>query len=255
MDQYHIRRPDSEESRGPFTVAKLKSMAEMDQIDPQTLYYDRDEEAWVRIADDEELRDSLFPQKKALNLRKAPAPPPTLEGAGQAQTDAGPSIDEMIAAAEGQTDETRHLRKKAREQEKAASYSPLVLGLLLLISAVALLGSNYPTIMTLYEEQDYFAFLHKPMILVGALDALFALACFLAATGIYPVLRVRAMLGLGFFGYIFWSWQQYPMLLGVCLGSLAIYICTMTLNLKVMVPSALLGIGGMVLYAMLQLGA
>jgi len=251
MAPIHIRRPDSEESRGPFEMPKLKSMAEADQIDPETLYYDRDEEAWIRIADNDDLRSELFPEKKRLNLRKGLAAPPTLNR----DEDPGHSIEEMIAAAEGQTKETRHLRKKQAEREKAASFSPLILGLLMLISAVALLGPNFKTIRSLIEEQDYFALLHEPLLIVGALDALFALACFLAATGIYPVLRVRAMLGLGFFGYVFWSWEQPLMLLGVCLGSLAIYLCSMTLNLKVLLPSAVLGIAGMGAYAYLQLMA
>ena len=44
MSEYYIRTPEQDESRGPFTVSKLNTLAEAGQVKENTLYYDEDKE-------------------------------------------------------------------------------------------------------------------------------------------------------------------------------------------------------------------
>ena len=67
--EYYIRQPDSDEPRGPFTVDKLSSLAEADQVDRDTLYYAEEEEEWVSIRSNEDLLREVFPEKKKLSLK------------------------------------------------------------------------------------------------------------------------------------------------------------------------------------------
>jgi hypothetical protein len=87
--------------------------------------------------------------------------------------------------------------------------------------------------------------LHQPFALVGLFDFLLALGLFLNVFSLFPLVRFRAMLGLGFFLLTYWSLGDHAgMVASVCAG-LGLFICTMTLNLTVMIVFALVGVGGM----------
>ena len=133
-EEYYIRSADSDTARGPFSIDKLASLAEADQVDNETLFYREDTEEWLAIGANDELRRQVFPEKKKLGLKAKTDEDMDLLNAEEDEIPAI-TVDEMLAAAEGDTDETRHVKDKVRLQEKAAAMSIPAIGLIMLVSA------------------------------------------------------------------------------------------------------------------------
>ena len=114
MADYYIRTPDREESRGPFDSSQLLTLAEAGQITENTLYYDETKEEWIPIALNERLQKDVFPQREKLSLKVHQ----TSEEQADPETESAPveqeglNVEAMLAAAEADTEETRHLKKK-----------------------------------------------------------------------------------------------------------------------------------------------
>ena len=67
--EFYIRSASETEARGPFTQEHLLSLSENGQITKETLFYDANSEQWVRIGDNTELTELIFPERKALKLK------------------------------------------------------------------------------------------------------------------------------------------------------------------------------------------
>lgn len=253
-DQYYIRQPDSEDARGPFEIDKLISLVEADQVSRETLYYNEDKEEWIAIEDDPEILALVFPEKQKLGLRAKTKEDMKLLNADEDEIPEV-SVDEMLAAAEGDTDETRHVKEKVRQREKAAELSIPAIGFIMLISAFNNIFPYIDVITQIIDDEDYMLLIQKPMLIVGLLDAFFAIVLFLKVSEIFPMLRFRAMLGLGYFGFLHWAqWfngdqNAFYLMITAMAGSLAIFICTLTLNLYLMILFAFCGLAGMGGYA------
>ncbi len=250
--QYYVRQPNSDTARGPYSVDKLQGLAEADQIQPETLYFDEAQDDWVAIETNDALKAQVFPEKKRLTLRqKAEKSAAVDDSEASGEPRKRISVTDMLAAAEGDTAETRHVRRLERQRSHAAALSIPVIGTLLLISALSNLLPAIPVIESVIEESDPFLLLTRPLAIVGLLDLFFAVCVFLAATEIFPVLRLRAALGLGYFAFFYWSHYQntgnpYDLFAAVstvaaCTG---IFICTLTLNLFMLVTCAAVGLAG-----------
>ena len=255
-EEYYIRQPDAEEARGPFTVDKLLSLVEAEQIDNETLYFVEETEDWVPVSSNEALRRELFPEKKKLNLKPKTAGDMNLLNVEE-DDDPGVSVDEMLAAAEGDTEETRHVKNRIRMQEKAAALSLPVLGVIMLISAFINIFPNISVINLVINEEEFGLLLQSPLLMAGLLDFLLGVFLLLAVAEIFPILRFRAMLGFGYYGFFHWA-QWYNgdpnslyLMASSMAASLGIFICTLTLNLYLMVTFSLVGIGGLGGYAYL----
>jgi len=242
MLEYYIRQPEEPEARGPYTLDKLKDLVEKNKADRDTLYYDENQEEWINVLENADLRDGLFPDKQHLSLKaKEVADSLNTPDAGGGRL----TVDEMLAAAEGKTEDTRHLKKRETNMERAASLSLPALGVMMLLSAVSNLYPSIDLIQLIRDEKDYMLILQEPILIVGVIDAFLALCCFLSVTDAFPIVRFRVMLGLGYFGYINWAWGELPQLFAVIAACLGAYIATLTLNLYLMVLAILLGILGM----------
>lgn len=243
MSEYYIRQPEENEARGPYTVPKISDLIENGKADRDTLYYDEEKEDWIAIIENVNLRDVLFPEKQRLNLKaKEVANSINQEDDASART---VTVDEMLAAAEGKTEDTKHLTTRASNMEKAAAISLPALGIMLLLSAVSNIFPGLSILQTVMDDKEYLLLLQHPLLILGIFDLFLALCCFLSVTDAFPLMRFRAMIGLGYFAYIFWAWGEVPQLIAVAAGSICIYICTLTLNLYLMVICAILGIAGM----------
>ena len=252
--EYYIRQPDSEDARGPFTVDKLISLVEADQVSAETLYYDEEAEQWVSIESDEALKSQVFPEQTRLTLRKKTEEDMELLSASDDEI-AAVTVDEMLAAAEGDTEETRYVKEKARTQATAASISLPAIGFIMLISAFNNIFPNLSIITDVINDEEYIRLLENPLLVVGLIDLVLAVILFLSVAEIFPMLRFRAMLGLGYFGFFHWAeWSNgdsnsmFLMIASVA-GSIGIFVCTLTLSLKLMVTCALAGLLGMAGYA------
>ena len=68
MADYYIRSKDDNDSRGPFDLSKLQTLAEAKQIDENTLYYDEEKEEWLPVGLNAELKAAVFPVREKLKL-------------------------------------------------------------------------------------------------------------------------------------------------------------------------------------------
>ena len=260
VEEYYIRQPDSEDARGPFNMEKLSSLVEIDQVDKETLYYDDEKEEWLAFGDNSELASRVFPEKKKLILRAKSDEDMDMLNASEDEIEAI-SVSDMLAAAEGDTEETKHLKESAKWQEKAATLSMPVLGMIMFISAFNNIFPNYSVIMDIVDDENYLALLEKPLLLVGLWDLFLAIFLGLSVSDIFPMVRFRAMLGLGYFGFYHWGqWQtgdenSMIMMAAGIMGSLGVFVCTLTLKMTLMIffgACGLVGMGAYGYYALFQ---
>jgi len=245
MPDYYIRTPDREESRGPFDPVKLLTLAEAGQISENTLYYDEAKEEWVPIALNDELKEQVFPQREKLTLKiktKEEAKAEAKNSKNAEKTEI--NVEEMLAAAEGATSETRHLRRKEESLQKAAALATSGIGLMMLFSAIFLLIPHFSLLHQWVEEKSYATAINFPFILVGVFDFLMAIFLFLAVTEVYPLLRGRAMLTLGFGLYVGWALGDPILMAASAAGGFGIFCATISRSLPTMLVALLLGIGG-----------
>lgn len=253
-EEYYIRKPDDSKIRGPYTVEKLQSLAEIDQLPVDSLVYLEEQEKWVRLNESEELFGQIFPEKKKVGLRSG------LQLKGRAveeeeKTRKAVNIDEMLAAAEGETPETEHVRARERDAERAAALAIPFIGFVMLISALCHLIPGLPLFVRLLEERDFLGLASQPLLLVGILDLILAGLLFLGVTKVYVLVRIRVMIGFGYFGLLAWSrWQLgdpegFLVLLTITAGTWGVFLCTLAKRTWLMLPAGLLGLFGILGYA------
>ncbi|MFU8848832.1 MAG: GYF domain-containing protein [Opitutales bacterium] len=243
MPEYYIRTPEHEESRGPFDAAKLRTLVEAGQVSENTLYYDETKEEWLPIALNEELRAELFPEKKSLKLRIG-ADNKTASDAKEPEDKSDINVEDMLKAAEGDTKETRHLKQSQRSFEKAVSLASNALGLIMLLSAIAFLVPHHAVVQNAVSEGEFTRLLNSPFLLVGVFDLIMAVLLLLSVTEIYPLIRARSMLGLGFGLYLGWALGDPLLMLAFTLGGVGIFLATIAQRLSTMILAIALGLFG-----------
>jgi hypothetical protein len=240
MQEFYIRKEGDEDSRGPFTLEQLASLIEAGQIDRQTFYYDSIAEKWVEIQSNPELVTTLFPTKRKLSVRQKEIGAAINTKPGEDEKPI--TVEQMLAAAEGQTSETRGKRNRTRDRARAAQWGMRALGLMSLTSAAGLLVNN----MDKVETMDLVALITTPEIVFGAVDLLIAVVLFLEVTGVYPLVRVRAAVGLGFFAvYLGVLPDQNNALAALAVGSVAAFVLTLLTDIWAVIFVAALGLAGM----------
>lgn len=223
MQEYYIRNPDSDESRGPFTIEQLTSLAETGNITLESLIYDPESESWQLLEQHEKLRPQIFPERKRLTFK----PKAQFQSLSSQEHELAPvTIDDLLAAAEGATEDTRHKKKSSIWRERAAVAAMYVSGLCFLLTAVGLLYLERETLL----KFDVMGMATRPLILFGLIDLGIAIILFLQTTAVYPFIRFRTMVGAGFFLFFFWA-AGYP-LVGVAGAAAALGIYGLTLFLK-----------------------
>lgn len=204
-DKYYIREADSEDALGPYDPEQLLTLVEAGKLSPNSLYYDERLESWVAIRANEELSDICFPAKRSLKLRSQAT---NEESRGDSEGEAAPySVEDMLAAAEGDTDEARHLRAIVNDRERAASLMMPLMGTVLLVLAAGVLYPAWNVIDNLMQGKAPLMelLMEKPILILGGLDLLLALLLFLGVSSVFPLIRFRALAGMGFFGVFWWA--------------------------------------------------
>ncbi len=240
--EFYVRSASETEARGPFTQEHLVSLAENGQITKETLFYDANSEQWVRIGDNTELTTLIFPEKQHLKL-KARDNIKTLNV--RKEEDAPISVEDMLAAAEGRTEETKDKLDPSIARERAAAIGLYATTALLIISAASLILPSIDVVITL----DPVAILQHPLAILGAFHAVLALLLLLQVTQIYPLVRFATTLGLGFTGFLLWIDGQLVPLAALAVGSTGLYFCTVFINFLGVGLAAGLGFAGMLGYA------
>ena len=205
----------------------------------KTLVYDEASEDWVVIGTNLELKALLFPEKKKLQIRQQTDEPTT----DQAATDSRPpiSVDDMLAAAEGRTEDTKDRLDPQIAMGRAAAIGAWSCVIMLLLSSAAEVAPSIDFVTEFKVEK----LLEHPLVIFGALDLLLAVIIGLGMLSAYPVIRFRAALGLGFLGFIFFTQGLTLPFLAVVAGSTGLYLCTVTVSIPIVLISSLVGIAGM----------
>jgi len=245
MQEYYIRQEGDEDSRGPFTLDQLASLVEAGQVTRQTYYYDSISEKWVEIQSNSELVAALFPTKKKLTFKpKENVPSVNLP---KNDEDRPITVEDMLAAAEGETAETRGKRNLTPRRARAARLGMRAMALMFLISSGGLLVLH----MDVVSAFDLVAMVSNPFILVGLTDLLLGLLLFLEITSLYSLVRFRAALGIGFFGFLFWADGNLLPIAALTAGSIGAFLTTLTVNIYAVILFSGLGLVGMGYFAYL----
>lgn len=249
MQEYYIRNPDSDESRGPFTIEQLTSLGETGHITLETYIYNPEEEEWQVLEENEELRASVFPERRRLTTRERGDD--DFESLKEEESKLPPvTIDDLLAAAEGTTEETKEKKRETIWLGKAAVLAMYLNGTAFLMSAIGLFLSQ----RFIFSDFSFAAVSKNPLVIVGAFDLCLSLILFLQTTAVYPLIRFRTMLGSGFALFYFWA-VGFPLIgIVVLIGSLGIYGLTLFLDRVRFFTSAALAIVGMAAFIFLTLG-
>lgn len=243
LPEYYIRGLNDADARGPFSVEQLASLVESGQINDQTYFYNPDTEQWTLITQDAELKSILWPEKKKLAFKAAPEFKAINKPAEAGEKPI--TVEQFLAAAEGKTEETKGKKDKNLIMMQAAIWGTRAAALTCLVSALALAFPSIDAILAM----DVGKLLDRPIIFLGLFDTLLGLLLMLGLIQLYPLVRFRAVFGLGFLGFLFWVNGQPTALMAITAGSAGLYFCTIFLSYIPLIISALVGICGMLLLA------
>lgn len=243
MPEYYIRTPEQDESRGPFSILKLLTLAEAGQVTENTLYYDEDKEEWVPIALNDELKAQVFPKTESLKLHLHIVEDSETQEK-KSKEKSGIKVEDMLKAAEADTAETRHLKRSQKSFERAVGVAAMTLGLMMLLSAISFLTPHLNAIQGAVNEGLFTNLLNYPFLLVGFFDLIMAILLLLSVTEVYPLIRGRSMLGLGFGVYLGWALGDPLIMLAFGLGGAGLFLATISQKLSMMLLAIVIGIGG-----------
>ncbi|PHX86283.1 MAG: hypothetical protein CK538_03740 [Opitutia bacterium] len=82
----------------------------------------------------------------------------------------------------------------------------------------------------------------NPLALIGVIDLVFAGCIGLGMVNLYPAVRFRAALGLGFFGLILFIQGRHAPMLAAITGSVSLYLCTIFVSMVPVIISAGVGL-------------
>ncbi|MBC7365316.1 MAG: DUF4339 domain-containing protein [Undibacterium sp.] len=237
--EFYIRHASETEARGPFSLEQLVSLAETGSVTADSLYYDATTEQWVIIGDNPSVKAAIFPERKKLTI-KAKEHMPTLN---KPKTDnsAPITVDDMLAAAEGRTTDTKDKLSGEFAAGRAAAVGMWSLVAMFLVSAAGSLLPAVDVIMTM----DPAKIAAHPLAILGAIDLVFAVILGLGMASLYPVVRFRAACGVGFFGLVFFLQADHAPLLAAVAGGAGLYLCTIFVSMLPVLVSAALGLGGL----------
>jgi hypothetical protein len=242
--EFYIRKAHEADARGPFSLEQLSSLAENGQADPDTYYYEATTETWTLISANSSLMEALFPAKRSLRVKaKTAAQVTTLNT--MVQNERAITVNDMLLAAEGRTEDTRDKADPAEAQARAAGIGLYAaLAILIVTSAAYILPG-----IDLLLAADWPALLRAPLPFFGIINLALAICLGLGAVGAYPTVRFAAMLGFGFTGTIFYLQGQSSLFgMSAAIGA-GLYFSTVFVNLPGVLFAGLGGLGGAVALA------
>lgn len=244
MPEYHIRKPDSETAEGPYDIPSLQGLLENGIITPDYLYFDEANGEWKKFSQNADLRDALFPEQKRLILKKREKRSTDLN----ADDESGKSItvDEILANAEAQSEQTKHLYRWQRWQERAIALCAPGMAAILILSAVGIFLPEFSTVVSLIRDKEWLQLLTQPLLVLGFVDLFLAASCILGATEAFPLIRLRAALGLGYFGYVYWALGNSGASISVIVASAGLFVATLSVNFFITLICIATGVVGMV---------
>jgi hypothetical protein len=237
QQELYIRNATETEARGPFTVQQVADLAEAGQVTPDTLVYDPNTEQWVALTANAELMGAVFPEKKKLSLKAK-----EIKTLNKADDTAKPiTVNEMLDAAEGRTEDTRGKSDPQIAMMRAARIG-MIAAILALVASAG--GEILPGVDAL-TSMDGAKLLAQPLVLLGVIDVVLAVLLGLGMVTLYPFVRFRAALGFGLLGFMFYAQGQMLQLGELAAGALGLYLCTVFVSMVPAILAGLAAIGGM----------
>jgi hypothetical protein len=236
--EFYIRNETDTEARGPFTLEQLSSLAETGQVNPATLYYETATEEWLTVSANPPLKAAIFPDKKKLTLKTHQDITNLNEKSDQHERI---EVSDLLAAAEGRTDDTKARRDPTESMARAAAMGRWFSILILLVCASGELLPSVDTILAM----DWPKLVQTPVVFLGGLDVILAVLLALGMVSLYPFVRFRAALGFGFVGFLFWTQGQIVPLAALGIGASGLFLSTVFITYGSILFAALLGLGGM----------
>lgn len=235
--EIYIRNATETEARGPFNAQQIADLAEAGQVTADTLIYDANSEQWVALNTNADLMAVVFPEKKKLTLK-----PKEIKTLNKTDSNAKEiTVGDMLAAAEGRTDDTKGKADPEIAMARAAKIGMFgaLIALILAAAGELLPATDVLTAPTLEKV------IAQPFVILGVLDVILAVLLGLGMVTLYPLVRFRAALGLGLMGFMFYA-QGLPLpLLQAVAGSVGLYLCTVFVSLIPAAIAAAAAVGGM----------
>jgi hypothetical protein len=235
--EIYIRNTNETEARGPFNVDQVSSLADAGQVTAETLVYDPTTEQWVALGANAALMAAVFPEKKKLILKAK-----EIKTLNKPDENAKAiTVNDMLAAAEGRTDDTAGKADPQIAMMRAAKIGMLGATLSLLAAAAGEILPSTDALMSM----DPAKLIAQPFAILGALDVVLTVLLGLGMASIYPFVRFRAALGLGLMGFMFYAQGLSMPLLQVVAGCVGLYLCTVVVSLVPAIIAAAAGVAGM----------
>jgi hypothetical protein len=234
--EIYIRNASETEARGPFSIQQVSDLAEAGQVTAETLVYDAEHEQWLAIGAVPELKAQVFPEKKKLILKEK-----EFNALNKPQENAKEiSVQDMLAAAEGRTDDTRGKEDPEVAMARAAKIGMYgaIAGCVLAAAGEILPGMD---VLTKFSGANLIA---HPLVVLGGLDLVLAVLLALGVVSIYPLVRFRAALGLGVAGFILYAQGLVTPLGELAIGCVGLYLCTVMVKVIPAILSAAAAVAG-----------
>lgn len=243
--EIYVRGANDTEARGPFTLDQLSTLVEAGQVTTETFFYDATSEQWLLIGSSPAMKAALWPEKKKIGFKQK-----EFKTINEVVGDsAAPiTVQDFLAAAEGKSEDTKDRATVVDSMIKAAGWGTRSTAAICLLSAFALVLPGIEAVTSMDPVQ----IMEKPFVILGLLDGALGILLLLGVVTLYPFVRFRAMLGLGFLGFLFFTQGQITPIIAVAAGSAGMYFSTIFLSYVPLAVAALLGLGGMAMLATLS---
>jgi hypothetical protein len=239
--EFYVRGINDTDARGPFSLDQLASLVEAGQVTAETYFYDATSEQWLLLTSNAEMKAALWPEKRKLGFKQMEFKPINEEKPESAPI----TVQQFLDAAEGKTEETKGKKDKGDIMMSAAQWGTRSAALISIASAIALVLPGIDGLTAL----DVGKIMQTPGVLLGVVDLVIGVLLLLGVIQIYPFVRFRAVFGLGFLGFLFFTQGQLTPMIAVAAGSVGLYFSTIFLSYIPLAVSALLGLGGMAMLA------
>ncbi len=234
--ELYIRNATDTEAKGPYGAEQLLSLAETGGLTAETLYYDATTEQWATVGSNAELMGQVFPEKKKLSLKAK-----EIKTLNKPDENAKAiTVDEMLAAAEGRTDETADKKNPEIAMMRAAKVGMWAIILTFVVSAAGEILPGVDALMSMEPSQ----LVEHPLALLGAVDVVLAVLIGLGMVNLYPFVRFRAALGFGLVGFLFYVQGQHLGLIEIAVASGGLYLCTIFVSMLPVIIAAAAGVLG-----------
>lgn len=234
--EFYIRHASETDARGPYNLEEMVSLAETGSVTVETLYYDATTERWAVIGDNPAVKAGIFPENKKLTIKAGE----TLGSINKLKADnlAPVPVDDLLAAAESPSDDTKHKRSGEIAASRAAALGMWAIVVMFGLSSA---GGMLPAAGVLMSL-DPIKIATNPLALIGVIDLVFAGCIGLGVVNLYPAVRCRAALGLGFYGLILFIQGRHAPMLAAIAGSVSLYLCTIFISMAPVIIAAGVGI-------------